>query len=253
MPIAVSARKAKENRVGNTFPEVIEKPFYRSLYFGSPPARGGSADENKKAMPQAYLIEQPANSEVAAHFHDTNQFQVFVHGKGAFGKKPFDGVMVHYAKSHTTYGPISAGDDGAHYMTLRNNWDSGAKLMPANRDKLRKIKRLHRVAEEVPVLDAAALKSVAVETADLIPLEEDGLGMRQFNIGPGHECAITLETNGAGGYAYVVGGSVRYDGDEYETKSLIYRAHDDAPLAVKGGTEGASVLLLQFPPEPDGE
>ena len=51
----------------------------------------------------------------------------------------------------------------------------------------------------------------------------------------------------------MVGGSVRYDGDEYETKSLIYRAHDDAPLAVKGGTEGASVLLLQFPPEPDGE
>ena len=40
MPIAVSAREANENRVGNTFPEVIAKPFYRSLYFGSPPARG---------------------------------------------------------------------------------------------------------------------------------------------------------------------------------------------------------------------
>ena len=39
MPIAVTAQEAFENRVGNTFPEVIAKPFYRSLYFGSPGAR----------------------------------------------------------------------------------------------------------------------------------------------------------------------------------------------------------------------
>ena len=48
MPIAVSTREAHANRVGNTFPEMIEKPFYRSLYFGSPPAKGGSAEEEKK-------------------------------------------------------------------------------------------------------------------------------------------------------------------------------------------------------------
>lgn len=253
MPIAVSAQEARANRQGNTFPEMIAKPFYRSLYFGSPPALGGDAVEEKKAMPQAYLIEQPENSEVAPHFHDTNQFQVFVHGDGAFGKKPFDGLMVHYAKAHTTYGPITAGDKGVHYMTLRNNWDSGAKRMPENRDNLRKIKRVHRVADAVTIPDADVLKSIAVETNDLIPLEEDGLGVRQFNIGPGQDCSVALETNGAGSYVYVVAGAILHDGTLYDAQSLIYRTDDDEPLSVEAGGEGASVLLLQFPPEPDDE
>ena len=253
MPIAVSTREAHANRVGNTFPEMIEKPFYRSLYFGSPPAKGGSAEEEKKALPQAYLLEQPENSTVAAHYHDTNQFQVFVHGNGAFGKKSFDGLMVHYAKAHTTYGPIVAGESGVHYMTLRNNWDSGAKRMPENRDSLRKIKRVHRVADDVAIPDATELKSMTVETADLIPLETDGLGVRQFNIGPDKNCAIALEANGAGAYAFIAGGSIRYDGKEYERHSLIYRGSEEPALEITGGIEGASVLLLQFPPEPDDE
>ena len=65
MPVAVTARQANESRQGNTFPEVIEKPFYRSLYFGSPPARGGKVQEDKKVLPQAYLIEQPEDVDRA--------------------------------------------------------------------------------------------------------------------------------------------------------------------------------------------
>lgn len=250
MPIAVSVQEAQANRQGNTFPEVIAKPFYRSLYFGSPPAQGGTPLEDKKTMPQAYLIEQPENSEVAAHFHDTNQFQVFVHGHGAFGKKPFDGLMVHYARAHTTYGPIAAGENGAHYMTLRNNWDSGAKIMPENRDKLRKIKRVHRVANNVDIPDSAALQSKVMEISDLIPLEEDGLGVRKYDIGPGQECAIAFEVGGAGSYTFVAGGSIEHEGAAYDRHSLIHRSGDEAALQVKAGATGACVLLLQFPPEP---
>ncbi|MBO88508.1 MAG: hypothetical protein CMP14_03215 [Rickettsiales bacterium] len=253
MLIAVSAREAQANRVGNTFPGMIEKPFYRSLYFGSPPAKGGNAEKDKMTMPQAYLIEQPENSTVAAHYHDTNQFQIFVHGSGAFGKKPFSGLMVHYAKAHTTYGPIAAGENGAHYMTLRNNWDSGAKRMPENRAKLRKIKRLHRVADDVPLPDTATLKSISIEKVNLIPLEADGLGVCLFNFGPGQDCSLTLETGGAGAYAFVAVGSVQYDELEYETMSLIYSGPEEAPLRLTAGIDGASVLFLQFPPEPDDE
>lgn len=253
MPIAVSANQANQNRVSNTFPDVIAKPFYRRLYFGSPPSLGGNSDEGKKAMPQAYLIEQPGDSEVAAHFHDTNQFQVFVHGKGTFGKIPINGLMVHYAKAHTTYGPISAGEDGIHYMTLRNNWDSGAKRMPENRKNLRKIKRSHRLANDIPIPSVHSLQSVTIETSDLILLKEDGLGVRQFNAGPGQEFPISLETNGAGSYVFVVSGSIIHKGVDYETQSLVYRYHDDGPLIVEAGTNGTCVLLLQFPPEPDDE
>lgn len=253
MPVAVTAREGLANRTGNSFPEVNSKPFFRRLYIGSEPATGGTVDDDKKTLPQAYLIEQAENSTVAAHFHDTNQFQIIVRGAGAFGKKPVDGLLVHYAGAHTPYGPIVAGDAGVHYFTLRNNWDSGAKKMPLHRDKLRKIKRVHRVAADVAVPDAAALKSAAVETADLIPLEADGLGVRQFNVGPGKDCSMAFETAGAGAYAVVVGGSIRFGGDELEADSLIYRGPEDGALSVTGGPEGGSVLLLQFPPEPDGE
>ena len=253
MPVAVTARQANESRQGNTFPEVIEKPFYRSLYFGSPPARGGKVQEDKKVLPQAYLIEQPEDSVVQAHFHDTNQYQVFVYGGEAFGKKPVNGLMVHYAKAHTPYGPIVAGPKGAHYMTLRNNWDSGAKIMPENRDKLRRIKRVHRVVEDIDIPDAEALRHLDVRTIELIPLQDDGLGTCQFDIGPGRECTVAMASPGAGAYALVIAGSVMFDGGEYEPNSLIYRGADEDPLEVTAGEDGASVLLLQFPPEPDGE
>jgi hypothetical protein len=233
------------------FRQALAKPFYRRFYMGSEPNRGGKVDKEKLELPQAYLVEQPADSTVAAHFHDTNQFQVFVHGGGVFGKKPVSGVILHYAGAHTPYGPIAAGGDGAHYLTLRNKWDSGAKVMPENRDKLRKIHRVHRIAEKVDIPDAPALESITTEQTDLVPLEQDGLGVRQYDIGPGRDCIVAFETAGAGAYAFVAGGSVRHDGREFETHSLIYRTADDPPLAIKAGAQGASVLLMQFPPEPD--
>ena len=125
--------------------------------------------------------------------------------------------------------------------------------MPENRANLRKIKRLHRVAYDVPLPDAAALKSISIAKVDLIPLEADGLGVCQFNIGPEQGCSLALEISGAGAYAFIAGGSVQYDGLEYETKSLIYCGPEEAPLRVTAGIAGASVLFLQFPPEPDDE
>lgn len=251
MPIAVTAREALENRSENTFRQALAKPFFRRLYIGSPPTRGGAVDESKLDQPQAYLVEQPENSTVSAHFHDTNQFQIFVRGGGRFGKKPVDGMVIHYAGAHTPYGPIEAGDEGAHYMTLRNRWDSGAKVMPENRAKLRKIKRTHRIADEITMPDAEARQSILTQVTDLVPLETDGLGVRQFDIGPGQDCAVAFETPGVGAYAFVADGSIRHDTVELESHSLLYRAADEAPLRLTAGAEGASVLLLQFPPEPD--
>lgn len=250
MPIAVTAREALANRTENTFRQALAKPFYRRLYMGSAPTRGGQVDESKLDQPQAYLVEQPENSTVSAHFHDTNQFQIFVHGGGHFGKKPVDGMVVHYAGAHTPYGPIEAGAEGAHYMTLRNKWDSGAKIMPENRDKLRRIKRTHRIAESVTIPDAAARHLMETKVIELVPLEADGLGVRQFDIGPGRDCAVAFETSGAGAYAFVADGSVRHDGAALEAHSLLYRAADEAPLRLTAGDHGASVILLQFPPEP---
>lgn len=251
MPIAVTAQQALDNRRENTFRQGIAKSFHRRLYMGSEPNRGGTVETEKLSLPQAYLVEQPSDSTVAPHFHDTNQFQVFVRGDGVFGRKPVNGLTIHYARAHTAYGPIVARDSDVHYLTLRNCWDSGAKILPENRPKMLKIERLHRIVEDVHMPDSAELAALPLPRGvDVVPLEEDGLGVRRYDLPPGGSCAPGFEQSGAGAYVFILDGEVSYAGATYETHSLLYTGPDETALDLEAGSDGAVVLLLQFPPEP---
>ena len=250
MPIAITAAHALANRRERQFKQGIAKSFFRRQYLGSEPARSGNPEDSKLELPQAYMVEQPADSTVAPHFHDTNQFQLFVHGHGHFGKTPVDGCMVHYAGAHTPYGPIVAAEAGVHYMTLRNHWDSGPKIMPASRDQLRKVKRVHRMAKHFASYDDDALKAATVSVCDLVALEDDGLGVRQYVLGAGQGSELGYDIAGAGAYAFVLAGDLQFDGQHLQEQSLIYRAAHDPKLELTAGERGASVVYLQFPPEP---
>ena len=41
-----------------------------------------------KEEPQAFLIEMHANESILPHFHEVDQFQVFVAGSGGMGRQP---------------------------------------------------------------------------------------------------------------------------------------------------------------------
>ena len=51
--------------------------------------------------PMAYLVEQAANSSVEAHFHQVDQFQIFMGGSGHIGTHSLAGVTVHYSGAHS--------------------------------------------------------------------------------------------------------------------------------------------------------
>lgn len=89
-------------------------------------AQGEGAAQPPAGEPMAYLVEQAPGSTVDPHFHEVDQFQIFVGGSGQIGTHPLEGVTVHYAGPHSPYGPIAAGPDGVQYVTLRRNWDPGA-------------------------------------------------------------------------------------------------------------------------------
>src|SRR5437016_11249689 len=91
---------------------------------------------NDNGLPQGFLVIQPPGAVTPAHFHEPNQFQVFVEGDGRIGAHPVKPLTVQYANGHTPYGPIVATDAGIRYFTLRQRWDAGAKYLPAARDKL---------------------------------------------------------------------------------------------------------------------
>ena len=158
-----------------------------------------------------------------------------------FGKKAIGPMSVHFAGGHTPYGPILTQDEATHFFTFRAHWDSGGKPMPENRDRLAKVKRCYRLAAKYQQDGAAAPQ------AEVIPTEKSGLGTSIFQIKPDETMILDLPVAGGGQYALVLDGSIRHMGSRLETHSCVYRYPDEEALSVTGGTDGAVVLLLQFP------
>ena len=144
----INRTEAIKNRQQLVVPGYTEtdsgESYYITPYLGSLPANVDPNNpllEKNRYKPQAYYVEQPPQSKVPAHFHDTNQFQVFFNGSIVFGKKLINTLAVHYANGHTPYGPLITNNEFSHYLTLRNKWDSGGKTMPDLKDRLKKIQR----------------------------------------------------------------------------------------------------------------
>ncbi len=77
------------------------------------------AKEGRMVAPHSFLLEQPPNTTLEAHFHRNNQFQVFVEGGGTIGRHALGPVVVHYAGAYTGYGPLVSGPQGLKYFKLR--------------------------------------------------------------------------------------------------------------------------------------
>lgn len=254
MPIVVDVNEAQKHRMPIDVEDYTqttrdEDRYYATQYIGAPtdsaPEAMKSPDDDK-SLPQAYLVEQPAHATVPAHFHDTNQFQVFVAGATGFGKSKLRPLSAHYAGGHTPYGPIVTEDEGVHFFTLRQKWDSGGKPMPQSRDLLKPVRRCFRMAEDI---NAAAIPG---GRSDVLPCEADGLGIALFTLTTGQQETLDLPQAGGGQYILVTDGSVRHDSAELALHSCLYRFPEEAPLSVTAGDAGASILLLQFPSLDEG-
>ena len=247
MTLVVNGEEAIQGRRAVDIPDYTQSSnpqdqFYATLYMGEAPATAAHAmaPVGTRAEPQAYLVEQPPHARVPPHFHDTDQFQVFVSGQAQFGKQTVSGCCLHYAGGHTPYGPIVTTERGSHYFTLRANWDSGGKPMPASRDKLQRGRACHRLAENLHDLDARG-------GTEVLPVEDSGLGAMLYELAPNETQVLDLAREGGGQYALVTWGSVCYDDSTLVERSCLYRAADEVPLSLTGGAEGGTVLLMQFP------
>lgn len=222
--------------------------FYVTRYLGALPDNvdpAKPASKTHRLAAQAYLVEQPAHSVVPAHYHDTNQYQVFLDGAAVFGKQNIGPISVHYASGHTPYGPIVCGQEGVIYLTLRNCWDSGGKSMPQSRATLQPVKRRFHMVEDIDIPDPGTAKGATQDV--LLPCEADGLGVSRFTLGPNAASNLALAHAGAGRYAMVMAGSLTAKGETLGKASCLYIAEDRADAVA--GAEGAVVIVMQFPPE----
>ena len=220
-------------------------------YVGAAPTKGIYVDGNEvndNGLPQGFLVIQPPGAVTPAHFHEPNQFQVFVEGDGRIGAHPTRPITVQYANGHTPYGPIVASDTGVKYFTLRQRWDAGAKYLPASRDKLVKGNQRARVKGGLGAAnddDRMVRREQLVET--VFSREADGLAGWLYRLGPGHVCTLPDPADGGGQYLLVTGGAMVADGEELPRNSVAFVAPDEDAFQVVAAQTGLDLLVLQFP------
>ncbi|MDG1888446.1 MAG: hypothetical protein P8J85_14640 [Alphaproteobacteria bacterium] len=247
MPFITSAASAKASRKAI---DVHGQTYHLSPYVGSAPLRGSYVpgnEQNDDGLPQGFLVEQPSNSITPPHFHDHEQYQVFVDGGARLGRHTANPLSLHYARGHSPYGPITAGPSGVVYFTLRARWDSGAKYMPEARNKLKKVRRKHRMAEDISLPDPDLMGRVAsVCRAEVMSTDEDGTCAYLYTIPAGKMTEVDTDTAAGGQYAIVIDGFAVGEQENLTKLSGFYRSPKEAPLEVKAGEDGLVLLLMQF-------
>ena len=195
--------------------------------------------------PQAYLAQHvDPHSEIYPHFHDVDQFQIFIGGSGRIGKDPVHPVVAHYSDAYSPYGPIVAGGSGDfEYFTLRLAAASGGWRMPGNKHLLRgKPGRGITVAfkefDHLPSQTGLLVQS-------LWGPENDELEIASLRAGP--NTAFQADERGGGQYLLVTSGSVIVRNVELPAKSLIFLERGESAPKMRAGPRGAVLLVLRYP------
>ena len=246
MLIATSITQANDRR---RVVDVHGQPYLLREFVGTVPQRGTYVEGNEtndNGLPQGFLVSQPPGSVTPPHFHETNQFQVFVGGSARLGKRRADPVTVQFAGGHTPYGPIAAEERGVQYFTLRQTWDPGAKYIPAMRSRRARGRQRQRLAPQVERPAASALGGLdapAIET--LIAREADGLGAELVRLGSGMRCVRPC--GGGGQYQVVIAGTLVHDGEDLQRLSCRFASAEERVCEFAAGPGGVALLALQFP------
>lgn len=248
MKLVTPAEQARQNQRRI---QVNGREYTLSEYVGAAPTHGKYVEGNEtndNGMPQGFLVHQPPNAITPAHFHEPNQFQIFVGGGGRLGAFPANPLTIQYANGHTPYGPIVAGPEGVEYFTLRQRWDPGAKYMPASRDLLRKGNQRARIKGGFPAMTAEARAGLTETNIEVVfAPEADGLAGWLYRLGANASVALPQPSDAGGQYLIVTEGSLQHDGASLTPRSTIYLTSEEAGITATAGAEGLDLLVLQFP------
>lgn len=205
--------------------------------------------------PQAFLIEMQAGETILPHYHEVDQFQVFVAGSGALGRHDVPVLAVHYTDHHTGYGPIKAGSRGYSYFTLRARTDPGAKYLhrPGYRESLKPSRKRHGTAGGLALTTAPVLQQLGAQHTESLLADlpsGDGLGAWLHRLGAGLPLTGSAAGESGGQYWLVVNGALCFEGAEYGPWSLLFVGAGDPALQATAGPQGLEVLQLQYPRAP---
>lgn len=207
------------------------------------------SEKDEDLSPTVFLIEQPANRALPAHFHHNNQFQIFIEGEGKIGARTAQPVTVHYADAYTAYGPITAGDDGIKYFTLRSRYEEGGVYVSNAEGKWPAGPRRHATSKPVAMREIGELRCLeTVERSVLVPRSDEGLLVESLSLPPAVPLPTVEMGSAVGQFHFVLRGALRA-GDILlaENESMFVSADESRP-AMKAGPDGLQLLILAMPP-----
>jgi rubredoxin len=197
--------------------------------------------------PQAFMVQYAPARVLRTHFHDVDEFQIVVAGRGTFGRHAIAPFTVHFARAFTPYGPIVAGAEGLSFLTLRARRDSaGPQLLPDRREAL------ERVEGRTPWQAAEQLCFAPADGAvSIVPLtklvDASGLAAWVMHLPPESSAAAPAATNSGGQYIVVLQGSVSLGSRSLAAPAVGFVANDDVPPILAGATQAAVLAVLNFP------
>lgn len=245
MVTAVSAEKAFLHRWSPH-----SNANYRTQFMGEDRHKGERPDPSRPS-PIAYLVEQAPHTQLRAHFHEADQFQIFVTGAGRIGAHDADPGLGHFVGPYSGYGPIVAGDTGLAYMTLRNAYDPGAQWLPEHVEKLRPHRESRREVTfhtPSPTDNGEWAPPSAATLSPLIEPKADGLAAWSGLI-PGGQSLRGPSAADSGGQFWLVMAGALIDPEHgaLDRLSMAFVRPEDGSYVAQAGDRGLHVLVLQFP------
>jgi rubredoxin len=196
--------------------------------------------------PMAFLAEGSDGRVIRPHFHDVDQFQIFVSGGGSVGRHAIAPFQVHFARKHTPYGPIVGNEKGFGFFTLRAQHDPGAQYLPENRQKLEKLDARQPWQLTRAVEFPKATAPIAVQPIEGIK-DERGLAAHALSMKPHAEGTAPDASDSNGQYIVVLGGSLQYEDKEHKATTVIWVKPSESPFKLVAGPQGLEAVTLNFP------
>jgi rubredoxin len=196
--------------------------------------------------PMAFLAEGSDGRVIRPHFHDVDQFQIFVSGGGSVGRHAIAPFQVHFARKHTPYGPIVGNEKGFGFFTLRAQHDPGAQYLPENREKLEKLDARQPWQLTRAVEFPKAVAPIAVQPIEGIK-DERGLAAHAVSMKPHAEGTAPDASDSNGQFIVVLGGSLQHEGKEHKATTVIWVKPNESPFKLVAGPQGLQAVTLHFP------
>jgi hypothetical protein len=194
--------------------------------------------------PLAFLVNGPPAFVIPPHFHEIDQYQIFVGGSATLGKHMVVAGSVHYADAYTPYGPITATEDGFNYITLRPRSIIGYHEMPNGGPLLKPVNAARGRRGRMLVADIEPGQRHETGSEALFE-EPDGIAAYRLSAGPG-AVLPQPDVDHGGAYYVVLEGEITAAGTAYPPRSTLWVGQGEPPPTMVAGPEGASVAFMSF-------